>query len=59
MTVAYEIYSDRETDFDDERFQPMAKDRMVSHTRRAKFRKGKSPVSVNGIHRRRVKKFTW
>jgi hypothetical protein len=58
MNMAYNLTADQDQEFDGQ-FQPIGKDKRSSSTRRSTFRNRKAPVSVNGMHRRRNKKFVW
>lgn len=58
MNMAYNLYQDQEFEVDG-RTEATPRERLISRSRRSNFRSRRGPVSVNGIHRRRNKKFTW
>jgi hypothetical protein len=58
MNMAYNLYQDQEAELD-ARLQSAGREKLASRSRRSSFRSRRGPVSVNGIHRRRNKKFTW
>ncbi len=58
MTMLHELL-DAEYNVDGRRAFESKSEKLVSRSRRAENRSRKGPTSVNGMHRRRSKRFGW
>lgn len=57
-----QLYEFQDMDYSDQGIRRVSREKAASSTRRAPThsrKRGKSPVSVNGIHRRRNRKISW
>ena len=58
MNMAYNLYQDPTWESQDDKVVA-GKEKLKGSDRRASYARGRRPSSVNGIHKRRNKRFAW
>jgi len=59
MNIRIDYYDEQELSYSGRAIQHNKKTQPVASRRQSVSRRGKAPVQVNGIHRRRNRKLSW